>query len=78
MTTDYFDGLASEVQDLLEDRGMARLSDLTAHYGLNSELMLSVITARMGTIVRGKLEAGLLYTSGYLRNLKVKLALAAV
>ncbi|KAI8468856.1 MAG: hypothetical protein J3K34DRAFT_294179 [Monoraphidium minutum] len=75
MTTQYFDALAAEVDDLLQESGVLGIADLAVSYGLGSELLLSALRPRAGAAgpLRGRLEGQLLYTPAYVRNLKAQL-----
>lgn len=132
----YFDSIAAEIDDLLQEAGQISLSDLAVQYALSTELVARVVSERVGSTVKvsawvgvstrpppqpvrllvtrsmlfqdhkqqrcgrggssghnpqsrqgprlarsstglhatqGRLEAGLLYTSSYLRNVKASL-----
>lgn len=73
ITTQYFDALAAEVNELLQESGVIALGDLAVQYSLNTELLISTISARVGSIIKGHLETGLLYTQAYVRNIKSQL-----
>jgi hypothetical protein len=73
LTTSYFDSLAAEINDLLQESGAVNLAELAISYSLNTELLLNVLTARIGAQLQGKLEAGMLYTPAYVRNIKAQL-----
>lgn len=52
---------------------MLSLADLAVTYALQTELLRSTISSRMGSIIQGQLEGGLLYTPAYVRNIKAQL-----
>mgnify|MGYP001807052797 CR=1 FL=1 len=52
---------------------MLNLADLAITYSLNTELLRSTISSRMGSMIQGQLEGGLLYTPAYVRNIKAQL-----
>ena len=51
---------------------MVAMSDMAHRFKLGSELLLSAITARLGTIVHGRLESGILYTAAYIARIKAQ------
>jgi hypothetical protein len=48
ITTQYFDSLAAEVNELLQESGVITLGDLAVQYSLNTELLVSTISSRVG------------------------------
>ena len=54
---------------------MVAMSDMARRFKLGSELLLSAITARLGTIVHGRLESGILYTAAYIARIKAQVGL---
>ena len=51
---------------------MVSLVDLAMQYGLGAELLSSAVTKRVGSVIRGRLEGGLLYTPAYLRRYSMR------
>eukprot|EP00882_Tetradesmus_deserticola_P015384 GHRQ01016391.1.p1 GENE.GHRQ01016391.1~~GHRQ01016391.1.p1 ORF type:complete len:342 (-),score=133.95 GHRQ01016391.1:88-1038(-) len=49
------------------------MADLAVTYSLNTELLRSTVSSRMGSTIQGKADAGLLYTPAYVRNIKAQL-----
>ena len=47
---------------------MVSLVDLAMQYGLGAELLSAAVTKRVGSVIRGRMEGGLLYTPAYLRR----------
>ena len=47
---------------------MVSMSDLALQYALGTELLASAVSRRVGTVIRGRLEGGLLYTPAYIRR----------
>lgn len=70
ITSAYYDALAAEVDELLQEVGMVSLGDLARQFSLGTDLVTSTISARMGTVIHGKLDAGTLYTTAYLDRIK--------
>ncbi|KAG1674314.1 hypothetical protein FOA52_013503, partial [Chlamydomonas sp. UWO 241] len=73
ITQMYFDGLAAEVNEMLQDSGMVSVADLALQYALATEMVLQAVQPRMGRIITGRLEGPLLYTPAYLRSVKARL-----
>mmetsp|Transcript_28665 Transcript_28665/g.68377 ORF Transcript_28665/g.68377 Transcript_28665/m.68377 type:complete len:806 (-) Transcript_28665:90-2507(-) len=73
ITSDYFDNLALETNEELQEAGAVPLPDLARRTQLSSELLLSNLSSRMGTMLHGRLEGGLLYTQAYVSRVKALL-----
>ncbi|GMH33262.1 hypothetical protein BSKO_01096 [Bryopsis sp. KO-2023] len=80
VTIQYFDSIAVEINDILQDSGMLKVGDLASQFSLSSEMILSVLSPRLGKLVLGHLQAGMVYTSMYIDRMKAQLrgALRAV
>ncbi|KAF5828079.1 hypothetical protein DUNSADRAFT_18260 [Dunaliella salina] len=52
ITVQYFDAIAGEINDLLQEAGQVSLSDLAVQYALNTELMASMLHSRMGGAIQ--------------------------
>ncbi|KAK9826022.1 hypothetical protein WJX74_006062 [Apatococcus lobatus] len=72
ITASYLDGLASEVQESLQEMGCVRLGDVARRFSLNTDLVTSTITARLGSSIHGKLDQQLLYTAAHMRRIKAR------
>eukprot|EP00775_Hariotina_reticulata_P003488 gene3488-3758_t len=55
-----------------QESGVLSIADLAISHSLNTELLRGVISSRMATTIKGQLEAGLLYTPAYVRNIKAQ------
>jgi hypothetical protein len=73
LTERYWDTVAAEVDEELRAAGSASLGDLARRYGLSVELITSALVARLGTLVQGRLESGLLYTDAHVTRLAAQL-----
>ncbi|KXZ55512.1 hypothetical protein GPECTOR_2g1061 [Gonium pectorale] len=73
ITSQYFDSIAVEINDQLQEAGQLSVGELAAQYGLATELVMNVVTTRLGSTINGRLEGGLLYTQSYLRAIKAQL-----
>ena len=67
--------LLCQVGSVVQAGGVVPLGDLAAQFGLGSELLMSVISARMNKVIHGRSEGGLLYTSAYIARIKAQVAL---
>ena len=52
---------------------MSSLGDLAIQYSLSHDLLLSVISARLGKLLHGELLNSMLYTQAYMERLKAQL-----
>lgn len=50
--------MGEEINETLQDTGAVNLSDLGKRFGLYSDFLKEAINARLGKIIRGKLENG--------------------
>jgi hypothetical protein len=61
------------VDEELREAGMVGVGDLARRFSLSADLMRKCLSERMGTIVEGRMEGGLLYTPGYVARLTAQL-----
>ncbi|XP_022729984.1 E3 UFM1-protein ligase 1 homolog [Durio zibethinus] len=61
----YWDSVAEEINERLQECSQIALAELAAQLHVGSELVASVLEPRLGTIVKGRLEGGQLYTPAY-------------
>lgn len=61
----YWDSVAEEINDRLQECSQIALAELAAQLHVGSELVASVLEPRLGTLVKGRLEGGQLYTPAY-------------
>lgn len=47
--------------------------DLAIQYSLSSEMVLSILSPRLGTMIKGHLQGGMIYTSKYINRIKAQL-----
>ncbi|KAK9845381.1 hypothetical protein WJX81_005067 [Elliptochloris bilobata] len=73
ITQGYFDNLAAEINELLQEAGVVAMGELARRYALGAELMQAAVGPRVGHAIRGRLEGGLLYTAAYLSRIKAQL-----
>ncbi|BDA42327.1 E3 UFM1-protein ligase 1 homolog [Coccomyxa sp. Obi] len=73
ITLSYFDSLATEVNETLKEAGVVSISNLARQFALAGDLVQSIIAARIGTLVQGRLESGLIFTPAYIARIKAQL-----
>ena len=72
MSNGYFDSVAAEVEELLQESGMISMVDLARRFKLGSELMQSVIQSHLGQDIKGQLDSGILTTDTYNERVKAQ------
>lgn len=61
----YWDTVVEEINERLQECSQIALAELAAQLHVGSELVASVLEPRLGTVVKGRLEGGQLYTPVY-------------
>lgn len=56
----------------MQESGVVSIGDLARQFALGGDLVLSVISARMGSLIQGRLEAGLIFTPAYIARIKAQ------
>ncbi|KAL2650964.1 hypothetical protein R1flu_019092 [Riccia fluitans] len=57
----YWDTVAEEVNEALQESGQVVVGELAKRFNVESELLTRVLESRIGKLIQGKLEAGQLY-----------------
>ncbi|GBG79287.1 hypothetical protein CBR_g29437 [Chara braunii] len=70
VTTAYWDSVAEEIEETLQQTGQASISELAKRFNVGAEILTTVISSRLGSSVKGKLEGGNLYTPAYVARVK--------
>jgi hypothetical protein len=65
-TSDYLDSLAEEINQVLHEAGQLRLVELASKYTVTTQFMIEILTTRLGSIVHGHMESGMIYTPTYI------------
>ncbi|XP_058199638.1 E3 UFM1-protein ligase 1 homolog [Rhododendron vialii] len=65
ISTSYWDTVAEEINDRLQECSQIALAEIAAQLQVGSELIATVLEPRLGTLVKGRLEGGQLYTPAY-------------
>jgi hypothetical protein len=73
LTTKYFDSLAEDVNESLQNNGVVVISDFARKTGLGMEMLQPVLKERMGKTIHGRQEGAVLYTDAYLARIKAQL-----
>ncbi|KAJ8751528.1 hypothetical protein K2173_016760 [Erythroxylum novogranatense] len=61
----YWDNVAEDINDRLQECNQIAVAELAAQLNVGSELITSMLDSRLGTLVKGRLESGQLYTPAY-------------
>jgi hypothetical protein len=56
----------------MQESGVVAIGNLAKQFALGGELLLSVVTARMGSGIQGRLEGGLIFTPAYVARIKAQ------
>jgi len=69
MSQSYWDTVTEEINEKLQERSQIALAEIAAQLHIGSELVISILEPRLGTIVKGRLEGGQLYTPAYISRI---------
>lgn len=72
ITVSYFDALAAEVADSLQEAGALHIGDIAQRTRLGVDLLVPVLQQRLGSVIPGKLEGGLLYTDTHIARIRAR------
>ncbi|KAL3850723.1 hypothetical protein ACJIZ3_012605 [Penstemon smallii] len=61
----YWDTVSEEINERLQECSQISLAEIAAQLQVGSELLVSILEPRLGTLVKGRLEGGQLYTPAY-------------
>ncbi|KAI5603307.1 hypothetical protein BDE02_01G210900 [Populus trichocarpa] len=73
----YWDNVAEEINERLQECSQISLAEIAANLNVGSELVASMLEARLGTLVKGRLEGGQLYTPAYVTRVSAMVRGAA-
>ncbi|KAJ0020042.1 hypothetical protein Pint_32299 [Pistacia integerrima] len=73
----YWDIVAEEVNERLQECSQLALAELAAQLQVGSELVASMLEPRLGSLVKGRLEGGQLYTPAYVARVRAMVRGAA-
>jgi hypothetical protein len=69
MSQSYWDTVTEEINEKLQERSQIALAEIAAQLHIGSELVVNILEPRLGTIVKGRLEGGQLYTPAYVSRI---------
>ncbi|GAB2235075.1 hypothetical protein Droror1_Dr00004355 [Drosera rotundifolia] len=65
ISNSYWDNVAEDVNERLQESSQIGLAEIAAQIQVGSEMVASMLESRIGTLVKGRLEGGQLYTPAY-------------
>ncbi|THU66088.1 hypothetical protein C4D60_Mb05t10500 [Musa balbisiana] len=65
----YWDTVAEEINEKLQECSQMSLAEIAAQLQIGSELVVSVLEPRLGTLIKGRLEGGQLYTPAHISRI---------
>ncbi|XP_057480283.1 E3 UFM1-protein ligase 1 homolog [Actinidia eriantha] len=77
ISNSYWDTVAEEINERLQECSQIALAELAAQLQVGSELIATVLETRLGTLVKGRLEGGQLYTPAYVARVNAMVCGAA-
>ncbi|MED6147155.1 hypothetical protein PIB30_041407 [Stylosanthes scabra] len=77
MSESYWNSVAEEVNERLQECSQIALTELAAQLNVGLDLVASVLEPRLGTMVKGRLEGGQLYTPAYVARMNAMVRGAA-
>ncbi|VFQ76718.1 unnamed protein product [Cuscuta campestris] len=77
ISNSYWDTVAEEINEKLQECSQITIAEIAAQLQVGSELVLSIIEPRLGTMVKGRLEGGQLYTPAYVSRVNAMVRGAA-
>ncbi|XP_057954864.1 E3 UFM1-protein ligase 1 homolog [Malania oleifera] len=77
ISNSYWDTVAEEINERLQECSQIALAELAAQLHVGSELVASMLEPRLGTMVKGRLEGGQLYTPAYVARVSAMVRGAA-
>ncbi|KAJ7553268.1 hypothetical protein O6H91_06G090400 [Diphasiastrum complanatum] len=70
ISSKYWDIVAEEVNDTLQEAGQVSIVELARHFSVGAELLTGILESQLGRLVHGKLGGGQLYTEAYVAKIK--------
>ena len=70
LTNKYFDEIAVEINENLQQKGQVTTGELAKAYDLSPQLITSTLEARVGSAIDGALQSGLVYTPAYVARVR--------
>ncbi|KAK9065902.1 hypothetical protein SSX86_015304 [Deinandra increscens subsp. villosa] len=73
----YWNNVCEEINDRLQECSQIALAEIAAQYQVGSELLVTVLEPRIGSLIKGRLEGGQLYTPAYVARVNAMVRGAA-
>ncbi|KAK6163232.1 hypothetical protein DH2020_000096 [Rehmannia glutinosa] len=77
ISNSYWDTVSEEINERLQECSQISLAEIAGQLQVGSELIVSVLQPRLGTLVKGRLEGGQLYTPAYVARVSAMVRGAA-
>ncbi|GFQ06362.1 e3 ufm1-protein ligase 1 homolog [Phtheirospermum japonicum] len=77
ISNSYWDTVSEEINERLQECSQISLAEIAAQLQVGSELIISVLEPRLGTVVKGRFEGGQLYTPAYVARVSAMVRGAA-
>ncbi|XP_061354070.1 E3 UFM1-protein ligase 1 homolog isoform X2 [Gastrolobium bilobum] len=77
MSESYWDSIAEEINERLQECSQIALTELAAQLNVGLDFIASMLEPRLGTMVKGRLEGGQLYTPAYVARVSAMVRGAA-
>lgn len=73
----YWNNVCEEINDRLQECSQIALAEIAAQLQVGSELLVTVLEPRLGSLIKGRLEGGQLYTPAYVARVNAMVRGAA-
>ncbi|XP_059315182.1 E3 UFM1-protein ligase 1 homolog [Lycium ferocissimum] len=73
----YWDTAAEEINERLQECSQIAIAEIAGQLQVGSELVVSILEPRLGTLIKGRLEGGQLYTPAYVARVSAMVRGAA-
>ncbi|KAI3450468.1 hypothetical protein Pfo_007133 [Paulownia fortunei] len=77
ISNSYWDTVSEEINERLQECSQISLAEIAGQLQVGTELIISVLEPRLGTLVKGRLEGGQLYTPAYVARVSAMVRGAA-
>ena len=70
LTQKYFDDVGVEINETLQQNGQITIGETAKTYDLSADLITKTVESRVGTVIEGQIQSGLVYTPVYIARVK--------
>ncbi|XP_004251298.2 E3 UFM1-protein ligase 1 homolog [Solanum lycopersicum] len=77
ISSTYWDTAAEEINERLQECSQIAIAEIAGQLQVGSELVVSILEPRLGTLIKGRLEGGQLYTPAYVARVSAMVRGAA-